>query len=232
MAALSARLLAIETSTSACSAALYVDGDVEERYSLAPRQHAALILPMIESLLVEADIAVTQLDGIAFGRGPGSFTGVRIAASVVQGIAFGADLPVIPVSTLAALALGGLRETDTTQALAALDARRDEVYWGCYRRTDGELVELVGDETVCLPETVPLADSGECIGVGSGWDAYGEVLMQRLGDRITRVLSDLEPRAADVVHLGADAFRQGLTVRPEAAVPVYLRNNVAQVKRT
>ena len=232
MAALSARLLAIETSTSACSAALYVDGDVEERYSLAPRQHAALILPMIESLLVEADIAVTQLDGIAFGRGPGSFTGVRIAASVVQGIAFGADLPVIPVSTLAALALGGLRETDTTQALAALDARRDEVYWGCYRRTDGELVELVGDETVCLPETVPLADSGECIGVGSGWDAYGEVLMQHLGDRITRVLPDLEPRAADVVHLGADAFRQGLVVRPEAAVPVYLRNNVVQVKQT
>ena len=232
MATVSARLLAIETSTSACSAALYVDGEVEERYSLAPRQHAALILPMIESLLVEAGLTVTQLDGIAFGRGPGSFTGVRIAASVVQGIAFGANLPVIPVSTLAALALGGLREAGTTQALAALDARKDEVYWGCYRRTEGDIVEPVDEETVCLPGNVSSPDSDGWVGVGSGWDTYGEVLMQRLGDRVTRVLPDLEPRAADVVWLGADAFRQGLTVKPEEAVPVYLRNNVAQVKQT
>ena len=232
MASMSARLLAIETSTSACSAALYVDGEVEERYSLAPRQHAALILPMIESLLVEAGLTVTQLDGIAFGRGPGSFTGVRIAASVVQGIAFGANLPVIPVSTLAALALGGLREADTTQALAALDARKDEVYWGCYRRTEGDIVELVDEETVCLPGNVSSPGSDGWVGVGSGWDTYGEVLMQRLGERVTRVLPDLEPRAVDVAWLGADAFRQGLTVKPEEAVPVYLRNNVAQVKQS
>jgi tRNA threonylcarbamoyladenosine biosynthesis protein TsaB len=232
MVTLSARLLAIETSTSVCSAALYVDGDVEERYSLAPRQHAALILPMIESLLVEAGLTVTQLDGIAFGRGPGSFTGVRIAASVVQGIAFGANLPVIPVSTLATLALGGLRETGTTQALAALDARKDEVYWGCYRRTDGDIMEPVGDETVCLPGSVPLPGSYGWVGVGSGWDTYGELLMQRLGNSVIRVLPDLEPRAADVVWLGADAFRQGQIVKPEEAVPVYLRNNVAQVKQT
>jgi len=105
------RLLAIETATTACYAALAIDGEIEERYALAPRQHAALILPMIESLLVEADLKPGQLDAIAFGRGPGSFTGVRIAASVVQGIALGADLPVIAISTLAALAAGAVRET-------------------------------------------------------------------------------------------------------------------------
>ncbi len=103
-----------------------------ERYALAPRQHAALMLPMIESLLLEAGLTVKQLDAIAFGRGPGSFTGVRIAASMVQGIAFAAELPVVPVSTLAALALGGMRESNLPRVMAAMDARKDEIYWGCY----------------------------------------------------------------------------------------------------
>ena len=134
------RILAIETSSAACSAALSVDGEVVERDALAPRQHAALILPMIESLLAESGCAVGELDAIAFGRGPGSFTGVRIAASIVQGIAFAADLPVIPVSTLAALAFGAMRESSVPRVIAALDARREEVYWACYERTADERV--------------------------------------------------------------------------------------------
>ena len=138
-------LLAIETSTPACSAALSIDGVVIERYALAPRQHAVLILPMIESLLLEAGISVAQLDALAFGRGPGSFTGVRIAASVIQGIAFAADLPVLPVSTLATLALGGMRITDKTQVMAALDARKSEIYWGCYTAAEDGAVVLHED---------------------------------------------------------------------------------------
>lgn len=233
---MSFRLLAIETATPACSAALSVDGGVLERYALAPRQHAALMLPMIESLLLEAGLTVSQLDAIAFGRGPGSFTGVRIAASLVQGIAFAADLPVVPVSTLAALALGGLRESQLPRILAVMDARKAEVYWGCYTRSGDDVMTLQGSECVCAPDAVPepVPESGQddWVGVGSGWEAYGEPLIRRLGERVVRLLPDLEPRAADVARLGVHAFHQGGTVRAEEAVPVYLRNNVAVVKRS
>lgn len=225
------RILAVETATTACSAALAIDGDIEERYALAPRQHATLILPMIESLLVEAGIAAGDLDVIAFGRGPGSFTGVRIAASIVQGIAFAAGRPVLPVSTLAALALGGQRVTGQQRILAALDARKHEVYWGRYRRNDGGTLDLQGAEVVCAPGAVAVPATGEWLGVGSGWQGYGPALLQRLGDCVVRVLPDLEPRAADVARLAVDAFGRGQVLTPEQALPVYLRNNVADVKR-
>ena len=228
---MSSTLLAIETSTPACSAALSVDGEIIERYALAPRQHAALMLPMIESLLLEAGLTVRQLDAIAFGRGPGSFTGVRIAASMVQGIAFAADLPVVPVSTLAALALGGMREASMPRVMAAMDARKSEVYWGCYTQTDGDIITLQGGECVCSPDTVPDSGQQDWVGVGSGWGAYGEQLMQRLGEQVVRLMPDLEPRAADVARLGLHEFNQGVRLRADEAVPVYLRNNVAVVKR-
>jgi len=224
-----ARILAIETSTAACSAALCLQGEVLERYVLAPRQHAALILPMIESVLAEAEIGVHQLDAIAFGRGPGAFTGVRIAAGIVQGIAFAAELPVLPVSTLAALSLGALRETGEAQAVAALDARKDEVYWGCYRLA-GEVPVLQGSETVCLPAGAPQPGPGRWIGVGSGWLAHPEALLQRCGEAVIRVLPDLEPRAGDVARLGLHDFLQGRAVAADAAVPVYLRDNVADTR--
>lgn len=229
---MSVRLLAIETSTPACSAALWVDGEVLERYALAPRQHAVLMLPMIESLLLEAGMSVPQLDAIAFGCGPGSFTGVRIAASVVQGIAFAADLPVVPVSTLAVLAQGGMRVTGGRQVLAALDARKAEVYWGCYTDTGTGTVALQGSECVCAPAEVACPEGDDWVGVGSGWEAYGDALMKRVGEQVIRVLPDFEPRAADVARLGSHAFRQGTAVSPQAAVPVYLRNNVAVVKKS
>lgn len=225
-------ILAVETATAACSAALAVDGDIRERYALAPRQHATLILPMIESLLAEAGIPVTAVDAIAFGRGPGSFTGVRIAASIVQGIAFAAGRPVVPVSTLAALALGGLREAGMSRVLAALDARRDEVYWGCYWADDSGLPVLQGVEAVCSPAAVTAPADTDWLGVGSGWDSYGPVLMQQFQQRVVRVLPDLEPRAADVARLAQGAVARGQTVAAEQAIPVYLRNNVADVKRS
>ena len=222
-----ARILAIETSTTACSAALYFDGDIQQRYALAPRQHAALILPMIESLLVEAGIKPAQLDALSFGRGPGSFTGLRIAASVVQGIAFAAELPVVPVSTLAALALGAMRESGEAQVLAALDARKHEIYWGAYRHVDEDLARLQGEESVCLPDTVTRPQHSQWVGAGSGWAAYGPQLLERTGDCVLRVLPDLEPVARDVARLAIDAFRNGQVVSPEQVCPVYLRNDVA-----
>jgi len=224
------RLLAIETATVACSAALSIDGQIEERHALAPRQHAALILPMIESLLVEAEIKVTDLDAIAFGQGPGSFTGVRIAASVVQGIAFAASLPVVPVSSLAALAQGAMRETNLPQVMCALDARKAEVYWGVYAADANGLAALQGEECVCRPDNVPLPDGDGWAGAGSGWEAHGEALLGQAGSRVVRMLPDIEPRAADVARLGAACFSRGRVVSPEAAVPVYLRNKVADTR--
>lgn len=226
------RILAIETATPACSAALSIDGAVLERYALAPRQHAALMLPMIESLLLEAGLSVNQLDAVAFGRGPGSFTGVRIAAGMVQGIAYAADLPVVPVSTLAALALGGMHEAGCTHVIAAMDARKSEVYLGCYIDTGNDVLVLQGDERVCAPDAAPLPVEGEWLGVGGGWEAYGEAMLLRAGERVVRLMPDLEPRAADVARLGLQAYESGVRVTPAEAVPAYLRNDVAVPKQS
>ncbi|MGB5260126.1 MAG: tRNA (adenosine(37)-N6)-threonylcarbamoyltransferase complex dimerization subunit type 1 TsaB [Gammaproteobacteria bacterium] len=225
------RLLAIETSSAACSAALSIDGRIEERHALAPRQHAALILPMIESLLVEAGLAVAELDACAFGCGPGSFTGVRIAASVIQGIAFAAELPVVPVSTLAALAQGGMRESGQANMLAALDARKAEVYWGVYRQSTNDRLERVGEERVCAPADIVMPDTPDWVGVGSGWAAYGDLLARQAGDRLVRVMQDLEPRARDVATLALIDIQAGRTVTAAEAIPVYLRNRVADERR-
>ena len=220
------RILAIETATAACSAALFIDGEIRERHALAPREHARLILPMIESLLVEAGLPVGGLDAVAFGRGPGSFTGVRIAASVAQGIAFAADLPVVAVSTLATLALGAMRETGENRVMAALDARMAEVYWGIYAREPDALPVLQGEECVCAPTAVFMPDEGAWIAAGSGWASYGRELGELAGGRVIRSLPDLEPRARDLACLGAKKFSQGEIIRPEEAVPVYLRDTV------
>jgi len=221
------RILAIETATEACSAALLVDDSVRERFEIAPRQHVALILPFMESLLADAGTSLAQLDAVAIGRGPGSFTGVRIAASLTQGIAFGADLPVIPVSTLAALAQGTVREQGATSVLAALDARMQEVYWGGFRCDAQGLVRGVIEECVCAPDSVECPQQDAWAGAGSGWDAYTEILAARCSVADTAVYTQQQPHAADVARLAARAFAQDEVLAPEQAVPVYLRNNVA-----
>jgi tRNA threonylcarbamoyladenosine biosynthesis protein TsaB len=222
------RLLALETATTACSAALYIDGEIRERHALAARQHAALILPMVDSLLAEAQLPVKRLDAVAFGRGPGSFTGVRIASSVVQGLAYGADLPVIAVSTLAALAQGAMRETGTARVLAALDARMSEVYWGVYQQDSAGRAVLQGAEYACPPERVPAPGPGDWVGAGSGWKRYADNLRRSCQSRVESLLPELEPRARDVAGLALGAFGRGDTLPAEAALPVYLRDKVAR----
>jgi len=226
------RILAIETATAACSAALYIDGEISERHALVLREHAMLILPMIDALLVEADVPVGALDAIAYGRGPGSFTGVRIAASVVQGIAFAADLPVIAVSTLATLAQGAMRETGEHCVMAALDARMAEVYWGLYAREPDGLPRLQGKECVCAPGAVTVPVSGLWTAAGSGWASYREDLLERAGQRVSRLLPDLEPRAGDLAPLAVQHYCQGEILRAEEAVPVYLRDTVVRLNET
>lgn len=219
-------LLAIDTSGEACSAALLTGSDLRQRLTVEPRRHGELILGMMDSLLAEAGLVLAGLDALAFGRGPGSFTGVRIATSVVQGAAFGADLPVVPVSTLAALAQGHHRTRGCARSLPALDARMGELYWGCYQLGPQGLMARVGDEEVAPAERVRLPEGAGWHGVGSGWGACGEVLRGRLGANLETVLPDFVCEAKDIAVLAAADFAAGLGVAAEYAIPVYLRDQV------
>ena len=225
------RLLAIDTSAEACSAALYLDGDVSERFAVAPQKQSELILPMMDGLLAEAGLRVADLDALAFGRGPGSFTGVRIATGVVQGAAFAADILVVPVSTLAALAQGHRRETGHPRVLAALDARMNEVYWAACAPDASGTTRVIGEELIVPPGEVPLPDGGGWHGVGSGWAAYASVLATRLADRVTAVHGAAHCRAQDIARIAAVDLAAGRAVPAEQALPVYLRDRVAWAKR-
>lgn len=221
------KILALDTSTEACSAALLIDSDIRERFQIAPREHGALILPMIEQLLVEAAISLTQLDALAFGRGPGAFVGVRIATGVAQGIAFAADLPVVPVSSLAALALG----VEQPCVYSAIDARMNEVYWGAYRKNTAGLVELQGEETVCPPQAVMPSQLGseaeKWYGVGTGWGVYASVLQKQVGG-VAGYDANRYPQAMHIARLGRHELLQGRAVEATKATPTYLRDNVAK----
>ena len=219
-------LLALDTATEACSVALLHDGKVLSHYEVIPRLHAQRLLPMIKDLLAEAGIAMSALDAIAFGRGPGAFTGVRIAIGVVQGLAFALERPVLPVSNLAVLAQRAFRERGVSQVAAAIDARMDEVYWGCYRETAGEM-RLVGAEAVMAPElaALPADITGEWFGAGTGW-GYAERIPVALSGHDASLL----PHAQDLLTLATFAWHRGEAVKADDAQPVYLRDKVATPK--
>jgi tRNA threonylcarbamoyladenosine biosynthesis protein TsaB len=222
------KLLAIETASDACSCALLTDENRFQRFSIAPRQHAELVLPMVTALLDEAGLALTDLDALAFGCGPGSFTGVRIAAGVIQGLAYGADLPVVPVSSLQALAQGAYRESGSARVLAAFDARMGEVYWGVYEENASGLMTACMDDCVSAPDAVPLPSGGGWLGVGEGWGAYGGVLAERMGEGLAGSQPDRLTRALDVAILAKAASARGESVPAALALPVYVRNKVAR----
>jgi tRNA threonylcarbamoyladenosine biosynthesis protein TsaB len=224
-------LIAIETSTENCSAALLHDGALLERSELAPRRHAELILPMIESLLHEAGLSRRQLDAIAVGRGPGAFTGVRLAISVAQGIALGLDIPVVPISSLAALAQDTPAQVGES-ILATIDARMGEVYAGAFRRNAEGLVDAIGAESVSPASmvSVPKSTNGksdEWLVVGTGWGVYQDALHSRLPSAPHWADGTRHPQARAVAVLAAPQFASGHSVAPEFALPVYLRDKVA-----
>ncbi|MFA7592659.1 MAG: tRNA (adenosine(37)-N6)-threonylcarbamoyltransferase complex dimerization subunit type 1 TsaB [Thiohalobacteraceae bacterium] len=228
---MSVKILALETATEACSAALLIDDQMLERFEIAPRGHARLLLPMLDELLATAGLQPAQLDAVAFGRGPGSFTGLRIAAGTAQGIAFATDLPVLPVSTLAALARPALLRAGVEHVLAAIDARMGEVYWAPYGRSANGEPEALGAERVSAPERVDISGvpgGAAWSGVGSGWAAYAAPLHAQLGDRLAGIDADALPRAGDIARLAALDFAAGRVVAPEHAQPIYLRNQVVQ----
>ena len=220
------RLLAIDTSGETCSAALLCGTELTQILELAPRQHAELILGMMARLLAESGLTLNALDALAFGRGPGSFTGVRIAAAVIQGAAFGAGLPVIGVSTLAALAQGHHRLTAHRCILAALDARMGEVYWGCYRIAKDGLAQLVGEELVAPPQKVPRPCGEGWRGVGSGFGTYAQEMGRVLGPALAGFDPAPSCEAGDIARLAEGAWHRGQGFAPELALPVYLRDRV------
>jgi tRNA threonylcarbamoyladenosine biosynthesis protein TsaB len=219
-------LLAIDTTEDACSAALLTGETVEERFEIAPRRHSELILPMMDELLAAAGLHLADLDAMAFGRGPGAFTGLRIAASVAQGAAFGAGLPVVPVSSLQALAQGARRVHGADRVLTAFDARMGEVYWGAFAADDDGVMRAVLAESVCSPGNVAVPGPGDWHAAGSGWGAYPDALSARCGVPVA-VDAGALVHAQDVAILAARLFREGAAVAAEEALPVYLRNQVA-----
>lgn len=223
------KVLAIDATEDACSAALMLGNQKLFRYELAPQRHSELLLSMMDELLREADVALNQLDGLAFARGPGSFTGLRIAAGVVQGAALGAGLPVVPVSSLAALALAASQDTGCQQVLAALDARMDEVYAGLYQLGQSGQLELMVAETVSQPQALNLPLIPGWVGIGSGFDAYAEALaLQFQHQPAGQILAGRRPHAMQVAELGRSGLQAGLGVDAELAVPVYIRDRVAE----
>ena len=217
-------LIAIETSTECCSAALQYEGRTIDRSELAPRRHAELILPMIESLLAEAGVSRHQLDAIAVGRGPGAFTGVRLAISVAQGLALALDVPVVPVSSLAALAQDAPARPGEA-ILAIIDARMGEIYAGSFLRAANGLVEATGNESVGLADELVIPPVHSI--VGSGWTAYADALSRRL--KMAPAFADGArfPQARAVARIAAPRLAAGQGVAPEQALPVYLRDKVA-----
>jgi len=224
------KLLAFETSTEACSVALWFDGDLRERFELAPRRHAELSLPWAEQLLAEAGVKRRELDAVALGRGPGAFTGVRLAIALAQGVALALDVPVIPVSTLAVLALRAqplAAGAGPQRVLSAIDARMGEVYTAAYELRDGE-PHALDREAVLAPDAAQLPDGDDgWFGVGTGFAAADGALRQRLSARFAAIDADALPHAGDLARLAAAAYARGETVAPERIEPAYLRNNVA-----
>lgn len=223
------KLLAVETATEACSAALSMNGVITERYTVAGNTHSQLILPMIDSLMKEAGLQPADLDGLAFGRGPGSFTGVRIATGIVHGIACGLDLQLVPVSTLQAVAQDYFDQHDASLAYVAMDARMGEIFWGVYQRNRQGVAELMGNEAVTPAAQVVFPDCSG-VGIGTAWQVYTEVLLNRLDGRVQAYQADCLPRARAVARLGVLGFSNGLAIPVELAMPVYLRDKVAQTE--
>jgi tRNA threonylcarbamoyladenosine biosynthesis protein TsaB len=221
------KLLAIETSTEACSVALYLNGETSEFYEFAPMRHAELLLPAVQSLLDTAGLPLAGLDAIAFGRGPGSFTSLRIGIGVVQGLAWGAGLPVVPVSSLAAVAQAVAEKGSEpfSSVCVAMDARMQEVYTANFQRRDDGYVMAAGEERVCSPDGVSAPGDGPFIAAGNGFERFEE--LRPLAAKASECYPDIWPRAGVIGKLALKWLESNEPLTAGLAQPVYVRNNVA-----
>ena len=225
------RILAIDTATEACSVALLNHQQQLAQFELCPREHTQRILPMVQDILQQGNVTLKDLDALAFGRGPGSFTGVRIGIGIAQGLALGADLPLVGLSTLKTMAQAAWRLQGATRVLAAIDARMGEVYWAEYQRDEQGVWHGEDREAVLSPQAATermAALSGEWVAVGTGWKAWPELANS---SHLTVSISEVElPAAEDMLALATQALAAGETVAAEHAEPVYLRNEVTWKK--
>lgn len=222
------KILAVDAATEACSVALYNEGEITSIFEVCPQQHSQKLLPFIDQVLTDSGIKLSQLDGIAYGQGPGSFTGVRIGVSVTQGLAFGADLPVVGVSNLAIMAQQAIEQHQAQSVVAAIDARMSEVYLACYQNMNG-LAQLLDKEIVIKPELLKKEDfpAQESMSVGTGWVTYQEQLANCF--EVTSSIIEL-PDAKFMLALALDAFNKGSSVAAEFAQPNYVRDEVSWKK--
>jgi len=216
------KILAIETSTEYCSVALWQDGVVRERCELVGQKHSEVLMEMLDALLQDSGFRIQDLDGIAFGKGPGSFTGVRIACGVTQGLALGADVEVVGVCTLEALAEASGKD----KVIAALDARMSELYLAAYQKRDGEWSVVIAP-CLCKAEDAPTLSGDGWFGVGSGFAVSGDALQARYGDQLSGIDEKAMPQASAVARIGAREFAKGNAVDAALALPLYLRDKVA-----
>jgi len=231
------RILAIDSSTEACSVALYNQGEIASRYQLAPRKHAELLLPMVDSVLSEANISLTDLDAIACCVGPGAFTGLRIATSVAQGLAYAAKLPCIGISSLQILAAEAFVKSDAAFCLASIDARMQEVYFAAFKKGANGLPEEIHPQQVIAAENIILqteiddliiGKQAKLVKAGTGWDEYQ--YSEAITSLVSEPLSVKYPNAEMMLNIALQHLKDGKLLKPEFLQPVYLRNNVAKKK--
>ena len=223
-----AKILALDTSTDACSVAISVDGEIQEDFRIIPRQHTKQLLPMVEQILAGAGLKVSQLDAIAFGRGPGSFAGIRIATGAAQGLAFAADLPVLPTSTLAAIALQAMRDHNVDYVASTLDARMNELYCCAYQLDKG-LPKAMMPELVVAPSAMSLPSAERWFAAGKGW-LYLDDMPAEVQQVVSDPVLDIYPSAAAIAELAVDAYARQDWVSAELAQPVYLRDEISWKK--
>lgn len=222
------KLLALDTATEACSAAVFLDGAIHAHFEIVGRDHTQRLIPIVAKVLAEAGLRYSQLDGLVCGVGPGSFAGVRIGVAFAKGVALAQSLPVVGISSLALLAQGALRGPGPASVLAAIDARMGEVYFQAFERDTTGLAQPLGLPAVCAPAAVPVPPHrASWQASGTGWGVYEAVLRTQVAGAISQIDGSALPRAADAFALALPIFKCGAAPVADALQPIYLRNNVA-----
>ncbi|HYF97643.1 MAG TPA: tRNA (adenosine(37)-N6)-threonylcarbamoyltransferase complex dimerization subunit type 1 TsaB [Coxiellaceae bacterium] len=220
------KILSFDTSTEMCSAALKIGEKLLARQHLAPQKHAELLLPMISELLIDAQLGIDQLDAIAFGQGPGSFMGLRIGVGVVQGLAYGANKPVIAVSSLQAIAQTAYERYGITRVAASIDARMQALYWGLYELDEHKIMQAVRDDSLIEPQALRNEDLSSWVAAGQGWQVYANEHALSFAE----TYSELYPMASAMLDIATYKFKQQEFQSAEEAEPYYLRNQVVATK--